>query len=149
MEIKSYASLSEDERYAVRHFFEMFKGPTLSKNENDVHAYMTMMDLESGALFFTIWQDKQVIATLGVVLVALPTRSEAYLTGAALRNSNSAIEAMQRATALADDRGRAAQQVAEAAGRRYDSALAKIGQARAVTCAEAMPAVNSLLESLR
>lgn len=75
-------------------------------------------------------------------------RENAELRGS-LRTQNSAIEAMQRATALADDRGRAAWQVAEAAGRRYDSALAKIGQSRAVTCTEAMPAVNSLLESLR
>lgn len=80
--------------------------------------------------------------------LAATQRDNAELRGS-LRTQNSAIEAMQRATALAEDRGRAAQQIAESAGRRYDSALAKIGGSRAVTCADAMPAVNALLESVR
>lgn len=68
---------------------------------------------------------------------------------ASIAIQNSAVGAMQTATAQADARGQAAQQMAAAAGRRYDAALAKLGTARAITCAEAMPAVNQLLESVR
>ncbi len=68
---------------------------------------------------------------------------------ASIAIQNSAVSAMQAATAQADARGQAAQQLAAAAGRRYDAALVKLGLTRAVTCADAMPAVNQLLESIR
>ncbi|WP_348698463.1 hypothetical protein [Duganella fentianensis] len=71
------------------------------------------------------------------------------LLRASIEVQNSAIDAMQAATVQADARGQAARQMAAAAGRRYDIALAKLGTVRAVTCADAMPAVNQLLESVR
>lgn len=74
-------------------------------------------------------------------------RDNAELRGS-LKAQNEAVAAMQLATAQAQDRGRAAQQAAEAAGRRYDAGLKKIGAAHAATCADAMPAVNALLESV-
>ena len=68
---------------------------------------------------------------------------------ASISIQNSAVEAMQRATAQADERGRAAQQLAAANGKRFDGALAKLAGAHAATCAEAMPAVNQLLKDVR
>jgi len=75
-------------------------------------------------------------------------RDNAELRGS-IRVQNEAVGAMQRATALADERGRAAQAASEVAGRRFEAALAKIGSTHAVTCADAMPAVNALLETVR
>ncbi|MGV7210513.1 hypothetical protein ACLB1G_21980 [Oxalobacteraceae bacterium A2-2] len=56
---------------------------------------------------------------------------------------------MAKATAEARARGQAAQVQAQAAGRRYDAALAQLAGARATSCADAMPAVNQLLEQVR
>jgi len=72
---------------------------------------------------------------------------------AALRASigvqNEAVESMQRATAQAQARGAAARAEAAAVGRRHDAAQAQLAGARAITCDEAMPYVNQLLESVR
>lgn len=62
---------------------------------------------------------------------------------------NTAILAQARLAREAEARGLAAQQLAAANGRRFDGALQRIAGARATTCAEAMPAVNQLLESVR
>lgn len=67
----------------------------------------------------------------------------------AIREQNLAVDAMAKAKAAADARGKAAQQLAAANGRRYAGALERIASAKATTCAEAMPAVNSLLEAMR
>ena len=69
--------------------------------------------------------------------------------GAAIREQNRAVDALAVAKRDADARGLAAQQAAAAAGRRYDGALARIAGAKAMTCADAMPAVNLLLEGVR
>lgn len=95
LQLKSYATLSDDEQLKVRQFFEAYKGPVISKNDRDVHDYMTLLDLNSGNLFFSMWDKDEVIATLGVVLVAIPTREEVYLTGAALKPSQASIEGMK------------------------------------------------------
>jgi hypothetical protein len=62
---------------------------------------------------------------------------------------NRAVEALASAKASADARGLAAQQLAAANGRRFDGVLAQLAGRRATTCAEAMPAVNQLLEGMR
>lgn len=76
-------------------------------------------------------------------------RRQNVVLRASIAVQNSAVNAMQLATAQADARGQAAQVQAAAAGRRYDAALARLVPARATTCAEAMPAVNQLLEDVR
>ncbi|MDR7050818.1 hypothetical protein J2X54_003305 [Duganella sp. 3397] len=72
---------------------------------------------------------------------------------AALRASigvqNEAVQSMHRATVEADARGRAAQELAAANGRRLGAAQSRLAGARATTCDEAMPFVNQLLESVR
>lgn len=67
----------------------------------------------------------------------------------AIREQNRAVDAMAKAKEAADARGLAAQALAAANGKRFDGALAKLASARATTCAEAMPAVNQLLEAIR
>ena len=67
----------------------------------------------------------------------------------AIREQNTATEALGKAKEAADARGRAAQQLAAANGRRFDSALDRIKDARATTCDEAMPAVNEILEAIK
>jgi len=68
---------------------------------------------------------------------------------AGINTQNAAIIALGNEKLKAEARGLAAQQLAAANGRRFDGALAKLAGARATTCAEAMPAVNQLLESVR
>lgn len=68
---------------------------------------------------------------------------------ASISIQNSAVDAMQRATAQADERGRAAQQLAAVNGRRFDAALAKLAGQHAMTCGDAMPAVNQLLKDVK
>lgn len=68
---------------------------------------------------------------------------------AGVDDQNRAIQIWYRASEDAAARGRAAQQQAEANGRRYDQALAQLAGARATTCDEAMPYVNKVLESVR
>ncbi|CUI07889.1 hypothetical protein [Massilia antarctica] len=82
-----------------------------------------------------------------VELVAERAKSAAY--AAAVERQNAAVDALAAAKLEADARGQAAQQQAAAAGKRFDAALAKVAGARATTCAEAMPAVNVILESVR
>ncbi|NHZ78455.1 hypothetical protein F2P44_04025 [Massilia sp. CCM 8695] len=67
----------------------------------------------------------------------------------AIQLQNSVVEASAAAKAAAEARGQAAQQQAAAAGRRFDAALAKVAGARATTCDEAMPTVNTILEATR
>lgn len=66
-----------------------------------------------------------------------------------LREQNRAVDAMAAAKMAADERGALAQQIAAANGRWLEGALDKISGAKATTCAEAMPAVNRLLEAMR
>lgn len=66
-----------------------------------------------------------------------------------IREQNLGIEALAAAKSAADARGVLAQQLAVANGKRFDGALARIAGAKATTCAEAMPAVNQLLESMQ
>lgn len=69
--------------------------------------------------------------------------------GAAVREQNRAVGALAVAKRQAEARGALARQLAAANGRRYDGALQQLAGVRATTCAEAMPAVNQLLESVR
>jgi hypothetical protein len=62
---------------------------------------------------------------------------------------NRAIVQWHEQAKVAEARGTAARQAAEANGRRYDQALQQIAGARATTCDEAMPYVNKVLESVR
>lgn len=67
----------------------------------------------------------------------------------AIREQNRAIDALAAQKASAEQRGAQAQQIAAANGKRFDSALERIRDARATTCDEAMPAVNEILEAIR
>ncbi|MET3134602.1 hypothetical protein AAKU55_004902 [Oxalobacteraceae bacterium GrIS 1.11] len=60
-----------------------------------------------------------------------------------------ATEALGKAKDEADARGLLAQRLAAANARRFDGALASIKDARATTCAEAMPFVNQVLEAIQ
>ena len=62
---------------------------------------------------------------------------------------NTAIMKLGEDRLAAEARGKAAQQIAAANGRRFDGALERMAGARATTCAEAMPAVNQLLKDLK
>lgn len=62
---------------------------------------------------------------------------------------NKAILTQATLAREAEARGKAAQQLAAANGRRFDGALAKLAGARATTCDEAMPAVDQLLKDLK
>lgn len=75
------------------------------------------------------------------------TRADALQAG--IREQNRAMEVLTKAKADADARGATAQQLAAANGRRFDGALQQLAGARAATCADAMPYVNQLLESVR
>lgn len=66
-----------------------------------------------------------------------------------IREQNRAVETAARAKLVAEARGKAAQQHADAAGRRFDAALAKVAGARATTCDEAMPIVDLILDATR
>ncbi|MFS2007981.1 hypothetical protein ACEN9F_30675 [Duganella sp. CT11-25] len=68
---------------------------------------------------------------------------------AGINTQNAAIITLGQEKLEAEKRGLAAQQLAAANGRRFDGALAKLEGARAITCAEAMPAVNQLLKDIR
>lgn len=62
---------------------------------------------------------------------------------------NKAILTQANLAREAEARGKAAQQLAAANGKRFDGALAKLAGARATTCDEAMPAVDQLLKDLK
>lgn len=66
-----------------------------------------------------------------------------------IREQNRAVETMGAAKTAADARGKAAQQLAAANGRRFDGALDQIRQGKATTCDEAMVFVNKTLEAIR
>ncbi|MET3132221.1 hypothetical protein AAKU55_002491 [Oxalobacteraceae bacterium GrIS 1.11] len=68
---------------------------------------------------------------------------------AGMREQNAAVSALSAAKEAADARGLLAGQLAAANGRRFDGALARIKDAKATTCADAMPAVNLLLKGLQ
>lgn len=76
-------------------------------------------------------------------------RTRADQLSAAVREQNRAVDVLAAAKTAADARGLAAQQLAAANGKRFDGALAKIASAKAQTCADAIPAVNQLLESMQ
>lgn len=68
---------------------------------------------------------------------------------AGVDDQNRTIQHWYEASKDAAARGAAAQQLAAAAGQRYDQALQQIAGARATTCSDAMPYVNQLLERVR
>ncbi len=67
----------------------------------------------------------------------------------AIREQNRATEALAEQKRAAEERGKAALQLAAANGKRFDLALERAAGARATTCAEAMPTVNEILEAIR
>jgi len=74
-------------------------------------------------------------------------------TAAELRSSikgqNSAVDELKRQKDEADKRLALALQRAQVNGKRADNALARVKDAKAVTCQDAMPAVNQVFEELR
>ena len=68
---------------------------------------------------------------------------------AGIDTQNIAILAQAKLAREAEARGLVAQQQAAVAGRRFDGALQQLTGAWATTCADAMPAVNRLLEQVR
>jgi hypothetical protein len=62
---------------------------------------------------------------------------------------NRAIVQWYEQAKAAEARGTAARLAAEVHGRRYDQALQQLAGAHAMTCAEAMPYVSKMLESVR
>lgn len=68
---------------------------------------------------------------------------------AGINTQNTAITNLGREKLAAEARGLAAQQLAAAAGKRFDAALQRMDGARVTTCADAMPFVNKLLEDVR
>lgn len=62
---------------------------------------------------------------------------------------NAAIGVLGQQRLEAEERGRIAQVGAAAAGRRYDAALQRMDGARTISCTDAMPFVNKLLEDMR
>jgi hypothetical protein len=68
---------------------------------------------------------------------------------AGIDDQNMAITKLGQDKLDAEARGAAAQQQAAVAGRRFDAALQRIGDAKPATCEDAMPIVNKLLEDVR
>lgn len=68
---------------------------------------------------------------------------------AAIETQNIMIGRLAGAKADADARRLSAERAAAVAGKPYTAAHAALANARAITCDEAMPAVNKLLESVR
>jgi len=68
---------------------------------------------------------------------------------ASIREQNRAVEALGAAKLAADERGRAAQKLAAANGKRFDGALARIATAKAATCDDAMPFVDQIIQGVR
>lgn len=67
----------------------------------------------------------------------------------AIAEQNRAVQALADQKRLAEERGAAAQQLAVANGKQFDQALARAAGAKATTCTEAMPTVNTVLEAIR
>lgn len=68
---------------------------------------------------------------------------------AALGTQNEAVDALGKAKTAADARREAAEKAAAVNGARFDRALASLKPVRAITCADAMPAVNQLLKDIQ
>lgn len=67
----------------------------------------------------------------------------------AIAEQNRAVQALADQKSEAEARGRAAQQLAAANGKRFDLVLAQTRATKAVNCAEAMPTVDAVLEAVR
>jgi len=76
-------------------------------------------------------------------------RETTSLLRSAVDSQNAAADALAAAKKLAEQKGAAAQALADANGKRYAAAAAALAQAKAVTCDDAMPAIDKLLESVR
>ena len=66
-----------------------------------------------------------------------------------LTKQNDAVDALAGQKSKAEARGAAAQALAAANGKRYAKASAQVHAVKATTCAEAMPAVNAVLEAIQ
>jgi predicted negative regulator of RcsB-dependent stress response len=71
------------------------------------------------------------------------------LLRSAVDTQNGAVDALAADKKAAEVRGLAAQQLAAAAGKRYDGALQALASVKATTCSDAMPAVNQLLKDIQ
>lgn len=67
----------------------------------------------------------------------------------AIREQNNAVDALAEQKRLAEQRGKAAMDLAAANGRRFDDVLARTRDAKATTCDEAMPVVNDILGAIK
>lgn len=76
-------------------------------------------------------------------------RDRSAKLAAAVARQNEAIDALATATATAEARGQAAQQVAAANGRRFDRVLAATRATHALNCADAMPVVDMVRDAVR
>lgn len=131
---------------------------------------VSALSLAGGAVVASFWKVAVVVLAVLLLVVitgagtgwwlaaaardqALASLKEEQGVSAELRASigvqNSAVKSMHDATVAADKRRRAAQELAAVNGRRLDAAQAKLTGARAITCNEAMPFVNKLLEDVR
>ena len=131
---------------------------------------MNALQLAGGAVVAGIWKVATVVLAVLLLMVitgvgtgwwlAAAARDRALASlvaeqgaSAALRASigvqNEAVQSMHRLTVAADERGRTAQALAVAIGRRYDAAQAKLAGVRATTCDEAMPFVDQLLKDVK
>ena len=131
---------------------------------------MSALELAGGAVVAGIWKVAAVVLAVLLLVVITGAGTGWWLAAAArdqalaklvveqgasaeLRASigvqNEAVQSMHRATVAADARGRAAQALAAANGRRFDDALAKLTGAHATTCDEAMPFVDQLLKDIK
>lgn len=131
---------------------------------------MSMLEMAGGAVVGGIWKVAAIV--LAVVLLAGGAGGDTALwlassardraladlkaeqgTAAALRAGvdlqDTRIVELGKEALAAEARGKAAQQLAAANGRRFDGALERMAGARATTCDEAMPAVNQLLKDLK
>lgn len=67
----------------------------------------------------------------------------------AIGTQNAAIGLLGQQKLEAEERGTAARALAAADGQRFDAALRRMDGTRVVSCADAMPFVNQLLEDVR
>jgi len=76
-------------------------------------------------------------------------RDRSAQLAASVTRQNEAIDALAIAKSEAEVRGQAAQRVAAASGKRFDRVLAATRATRAVSCADAMPVVDMVLDAVR
>lgn len=131
---------------------------------------MSALKLAGGAVVAGIWKVAAVVLAVLLLVVitgagtgwwlAASARDQALTSLVAEQGAsaelraligvqNETVQSMHRATVAADARGRAAQALAAAKGRRYDDAQAQLVGARATTCDEAMSYVNQLLKDVK